>query len=141
MFAKLLNLSLLTLALPIATLASYHGNPILNRNHHDIARRADGNVNLFKRGPNSRWSFYNVQTGNALVPSPTRFLSFHQCWLRIQWILWTIPPKQRFCMFLKCSPYLSLLTINNIDCCNERGGTYPFLVFSLTFSHYLIWFP
>lgn len=67
MFANLLNLSLLALALPIATLAHYHGNPILNRNHHhqDIARRADGHVDLFKRVSNARWSFYNVETGNA----------------------------------------------------------------------------
>lgn len=75
MFANLLNLSLLALALPIATLANYHGNPILNRHHHhqDIARRADGHVDLFKRVSNARWSFYNVETGNALVPSLTRF--------------------------------------------------------------------
>jgi len=68
MFAKLLNLSLLVL--PIATLASYHGNPILNRHHQDIARRADGHVELFKRVTGGRWSFYNVETGNALVPFP-----------------------------------------------------------------------
>jgi len=74
MFANLLNLSLLALALPITTLG-YHGNPILNRNHHrhSVARRADGDVDLFKRVTGARWSFYNVETGNALVPSPTRF--------------------------------------------------------------------
>ena len=75
MFANLLNLSLLALALPITTLADYHGNPILNRNphHRSVARRADGHVDLFKRVSNARWSFYNVETGNALVPSSTRF--------------------------------------------------------------------
>lgn len=67
MFANLLNLSLLALALPITTLADYHGNPILNRNphHRSVARRADGHVDLFKRVSNARWSFYNVETGNA----------------------------------------------------------------------------
>ncbi|KIM39439.1 hypothetical protein M413DRAFT_29185 [Hebeloma cylindrosporum] len=65
MFANLLNLSLLALALPITTLASsYHGNPILNR-HHDIARRAEGNVEVFKRFSGAKWSYYNVETGNA----------------------------------------------------------------------------
>jgi hypothetical protein len=70
MFANLLNLSLLALALPITTLANYHGNPILNRNphHRSVARRADGHVDLFKRVTGARWSFYNVETGNALVP-------------------------------------------------------------------------
>ncbi|KAJ3504014.1 hypothetical protein NLJ89_g8160 [Agrocybe chaxingu] len=62
MFAKLLSLSLLSL-LPITAFAS-HGNPLLNR-HHEIAKRADGHVDLFKRVSNSKWSYYNVQTGNA----------------------------------------------------------------------------
>lgn len=79
MFANLLNLSLLALALPITTLANnYHGNPILNRNphHRSVARRADGDIDLFKRASGARWSFYNVETGNALVPSVTRFFVF-----------------------------------------------------------------
>ena len=79
MFANLLNLSLLALALPITTLANnYHGNPILNRNphHRSVARRADGDIDLFKRASGARWSFYNVETGNALVPSVTRFCVF-----------------------------------------------------------------
>ncbi|CAA7265416.1 unnamed protein product [Cyclocybe aegerita] len=62
MFAKLLSLSLLSL-LPITAFAS-HGNPLLNR-HHEIAKRAEGHVDLFKRVSNSKWSYYNVQTGNA----------------------------------------------------------------------------
>ena len=68
MFAKVLNLSFLALALPIAALASYHGNPILDRHHHEVARRADGHVELFKRISGARWSYYDVETGNALVP-------------------------------------------------------------------------
>ncbi|KIM49402.1 hypothetical protein M413DRAFT_438583 [Hebeloma cylindrosporum] len=65
MFANLLNLSVLALALPITTLASsFHGNPIVNR-HHDIARRAEGNVEVFKRISGARWSYYDVETGNA----------------------------------------------------------------------------
>lgn len=65
MFANFINLSLLAV-LPITALAS-HG-PLLNR-HHELAKRVEGNVDLFKRVSGSRWSFYNVETGNALVPS------------------------------------------------------------------------
>lgn len=65
MFSTLLKLSLLALALPIATLAGYHGNPIMNRYPHGIAKRAEGHVQLFKRVSNSKWSFYDAETGNA----------------------------------------------------------------------------
>ena len=68
MFATLLNLSLLALALPIGTLASYHGNPIMYRYPHSVSKRAEGHVELFKRFSNSRWTFYNAETGNPLVP-------------------------------------------------------------------------
>lgn len=64
MFATLLNLSLLALALPTA-LAGYHGNPIMYRHPHGLAKRAEGHVELFKRVDNARWSFYNAETGNA----------------------------------------------------------------------------
>ncbi|KJA20259.1 hypothetical protein HYPSUDRAFT_43400 [Hypholoma sublateritium FD-334 SS-4] len=64
MFAKLVKLSLLSLVLPINALAGSHGN-LLNR-HHDIAKRQPGNVAPFdRRISGARWSFYNVETGNA----------------------------------------------------------------------------
>lgn len=64
MVAGLLT-SLLSLVLPITALAGPHGSgPLLGR-HHELARRADGNMQLYKRVSGSRWSFYNVETGNA----------------------------------------------------------------------------
>ncbi|KAF9553807.1 hypothetical protein CPC08DRAFT_215252 [Agrocybe pediades] len=68
MFAKLLNFSTqallaASLLVPLAAAGS-HSNPLLNR-HHDIARRADGHVDLHRRVSGARWSFYNVETGNA----------------------------------------------------------------------------
>ncbi|KAF5330482.1 hypothetical protein D9619_005987 [Psilocybe cf. subviscida] len=63
MFTNLLNLSVLAL-LPLTAFAS-HGNPMLNRHHQDLARRQPGHVEVFERAPNSKWSFYNVETGNA----------------------------------------------------------------------------
>ncbi|KAF8810172.1 hypothetical protein BYT27DRAFT_7222192 [Phlegmacium glaucopus] len=65
MVVGLFTTSLLSLLLPITALAGPHASgPILGR-HHEIARRAEGNVELYKRGAGSRWSFYNVETGNA----------------------------------------------------------------------------
>ncbi|KAF8968395.1 hypothetical protein BDZ97DRAFT_1916231 [Flammula alnicola] len=65
MFANLFNLSLLAVVLPITALGSSHGN-LLNRHHHSgLAKRQEGNVSLLERGPGSRWSFYNVETGSA----------------------------------------------------------------------------
>lgn len=63
MFANIAKLSLLVL--PATVLASSHGQH-LNRNHNDIAKRQQAaNETLEPRGANSRWSFYNVETGNA----------------------------------------------------------------------------
>ncbi|KAH9483974.1 Allergen Asp f 7-like protein [Psilocybe cubensis] len=64
MLSNILSLSLLSLLLPITASAAAHGNPILNR-HHDIARRADGHIDVFKRAAGAKMSYYNVQTGNA----------------------------------------------------------------------------
>ena len=108
MFATLLNLSLLALALPVA-LAGYHGNwnPIMYRHPHGLAKRAEGHVELFKRVDNARWSFYNAETGNALVPnysSAILYLTSDRCWFLVQGILWTNALKQWFRMFLTRSP-------------------------------------
>ncbi|KAF9476346.1 hypothetical protein BDN70DRAFT_882603 [Pholiota conissans] len=62
MFASIAKLSLLTLALPVTAFASSH-RQLLNRHHGDIAKR--NNNTLERRTSNSRWSFYNVETGNA----------------------------------------------------------------------------
>ena len=103
MFVTLVKLSLLALALPIATLASFHGNPIMNRYPHGIAKRAAGNVQLFKRVSNARWSFYNAETGNALVnlithPSPYLWPLIDAGFF-VQRVVWTNALKQRFRMF------------------------------------------
>lgn len=63
MFSSLLTFSLLALSLPIDALAAAHGNHLFNR-HHELAKRADGNVELFKRFSNARWTFYNAETGS-----------------------------------------------------------------------------
>ena len=103
MFATLLNFSLLTLALPIGALASYHGNStFMYRHPHGISKRAEGHVELFKRFSNTQWSFYNAETGNPLVPhyvSAILFLASDRCCVLVQRILWTIALKQRFRMF------------------------------------------
>jgi hypothetical protein len=66
MLANIAKLSLLSLVLPATVLASSHGH-LLNRNHNDLAKRhqSANESALERRGPNSRWSFYNVETGNA----------------------------------------------------------------------------
>jgi hypothetical protein len=65
MLANIAKLSLLSLVLPATVLASSHGQ-LLNR-HHDVAKRhqSANESALERRGANSRWSFYNVETGNA----------------------------------------------------------------------------
>lgn len=65
MVAGLFTTSLLSLLLPITALAGPHlAGPFSNR-HHDLARRVEGNVQLYQRGPDSRWSYYNAETGSA----------------------------------------------------------------------------
>lgn len=81
MLTNIINLSLLSLLLPITAYAG-HGNPLLNR-HHELAKRADGHVDLFHRAAGARMSYYNVQTGNALVhsdPNSVLFQSLIDFW-------------------------------------------------------------
>ena len=61
--------TILALSLPFATLAG-HINQHFNR-HQEVARRAPGEVLLQKRYDSARWSYYETQTGNALVFVPT----------------------------------------------------------------------
>ena len=61
------KLSLLAILLPIATLAAHVG-----RDHSDLARRVEGNVDLHARQWNgyikaSKLSFYDGETGMAYV--------------------------------------------------------------------------
>jgi hypothetical protein len=72
---KSLGLStILALSLPFAALAG-HINQHFNR-HQEVARRAPAEVQLQKRFDSARWSYYETQTGNALVfaPTPLSFL-------------------------------------------------------------------
>jgi len=62
MFAKIAQLSLLALALPLTALASGHGKALLNR-HHELAKRAEGDVHLYKRFDNTKWTWYYTETG------------------------------------------------------------------------------
>ena len=64
MVAGLFTTCLLSLLLlPIAVLAGPHASsPFLNR-HHSLARRAEGNVQLYKRFEGARLTFYNGETG------------------------------------------------------------------------------
>lgn len=49
--------------LVISAEAAVHG---LHAGHGDLARRISGDVDLNRRGvDNSKWSFYNTETGNA----------------------------------------------------------------------------
>ena len=61
--------TILALSLPFAALAG-HINQHFNR-HQEVARRAPGEVLLQKRYDSARWSYYETQTGNALVFVPT----------------------------------------------------------------------
>ncbi|KAH9485570.1 hypothetical protein JR316_0002480 [Psilocybe cubensis] len=67
MYAKLTKILCASLSLaclvPKAAAASSHG-PHLSR-HAELAKRADSDVQLFRRVTGSRWTYYNVETGNA----------------------------------------------------------------------------
>lgn len=58
--STMFGLPLLSLALPLAAFAEPHVNH--GRSHHDLAKRAAGDVSLNKRGQfnNARWTFYDV---------------------------------------------------------------------------------
>ena len=62
MFASLFTFSILALSLPIDALAAVHGSHLVNR-HHELAKRAEGTVELSKRVSNARWTYYNAETG------------------------------------------------------------------------------
>ncbi|TFY51308.1 hypothetical protein EVG20_g11062, partial [Dentipellis fragilis] len=67
--STVLGVSLLSLALPFAALADTHA--LRSRNHHQIAKRASGEV-LEKRFSNARFTFYDVglgACGKTNVPS------------------------------------------------------------------------
>jgi len=65
MVAGLFTTSLLSLILPVLVLAGPHSSGPLIGRHHELARRAESNVQLFQRDPGSRWTFYNAETGSA----------------------------------------------------------------------------
>ena len=55
------GLSLLSLTLPLAAQGAAHGES--GRRHHDIARRARSDVNVFEKRDtysNARWTYYDV---------------------------------------------------------------------------------
>lgn len=49
--------------LVIGAEAAVHG--LHGAGHGDLARRMSGEVELNRRGDNSKWSYYNTETGNA----------------------------------------------------------------------------
>jgi len=66
MFSNFLSVSLLACILSIPVTASIGSHaPAILRRHHELAMRSDGDVQLFKRFSNARWSFYNTETGSA----------------------------------------------------------------------------
>ncbi|KAF8904422.1 RlpA-like double-psi beta-barrel-protein domain-containing protein-containing protein [Gymnopilus junonius] len=42
-----------------------HAMPAIFHRHQDLAKRSEGDLQLFKRFSGARWSFYNTETGNA----------------------------------------------------------------------------
>lgn len=99
---KSLGLStILALSLPFAALAG-HINQHFNR-HQEVARRAPGEVQLQKRFDSARWSYYETQTGNALVFAPTPLFVPSKKKLILQWSMRTTPVRHRFRMF--CSSH------------------------------------
>ncbi|TFK42953.1 RlpA-like double-psi beta-barrel-protein domain-containing protein-containing protein [Crucibulum laeve] len=64
MLFNVFGVSLFSLALPLAALADLHGHSHLNR-HHDLAKRASGDMHIYKRFSSARWSFYDVEVGTG----------------------------------------------------------------------------
>ncbi|KAH9485572.1 hypothetical protein JR316_0002482 [Psilocybe cubensis] len=63
MFAKILCISLLAATLPVLSVS--HNARHVNR-HSDLAKRADSDIQVFKRFAGSHWTYYDVEeTGNA----------------------------------------------------------------------------
>lgn len=56
------GLSLLSVSAPLVAQAASHGEP--GRRHHDIARRARSDVNLYEKRAftNARFTYYDVGT-------------------------------------------------------------------------------
>jgi len=68
MLSNVLNLALLV-AFPLSALAANHGH-FLNRRHADLAKQVElGNStnSPVRRASGARWSYYDVETGNAWV--------------------------------------------------------------------------
>ncbi|TDL27551.1 hypothetical protein BD410DRAFT_782657 [Rickenella mellea] len=72
-FTTLVGVSLLTVTLPFTALAGSHDT--LHRRHHDIAKRASGDVQLHKRFSNARFTFYDVGLGACgIYNKPSDFI-------------------------------------------------------------------
>lgn len=69
-------LSFLAFILPASTLAANHGH-LLNRRHSEVAKRVE-NITLSGRASNAKWSYYNVETGNASVFASPCFMPLSQ---------------------------------------------------------------
>lgn len=65
MVAGLFTTSLLSLFLPIIALAGPHGSSSHFHRHHDLARRAQGSMELYHRESNVEFTFYDTDTGSA----------------------------------------------------------------------------
>jgi len=59
-----LSVSLFSFFLLAGASSLGHGIPLVQR-HHELAKRADGDIELFRRVSGARMTFYNVETGNA----------------------------------------------------------------------------
>ena len=58
MFTRFLSLALIALSLGLGTYAHSIGQHKLR--HHELARRASGDIQLHKRFLSARWTFYAV---------------------------------------------------------------------------------
>ncbi|KAJ3566324.1 hypothetical protein NP233_g7077 [Leucocoprinus birnbaumii] len=55
-----LDLALFALVAPLAVLGDLRHSQRRTHSHHEVAKRAEGHVQLHKRFSNSRWTFYDV---------------------------------------------------------------------------------
>ena len=70
LFRLALSLSLMALTSSFGAYAGHEYPGVFHR-HQEVAKRSEGDVQLFKRVPNARLSWYNGETGNAYVIYPT----------------------------------------------------------------------
>jgi len=64
LFDFVFSISLLAWILPIQVSAG-HDIPAIFHRHEQLAKRSEGDLQLYKRFSGARWSFYNTETGNA----------------------------------------------------------------------------